>query len=168
MVPAGHVILTNKCCLSYALQQLACAPDLKDGFARLIDPLVYIARLLIDDFWGPSSEFDSGSGPLVQVGAEYLILPKSLDYTPTSTTQILANIRAPTHCPLRVDFGGGWLDVPKHARPGAYVVNCAISPLVSLNNWPYQLCGGLGGSGAHALLSGKDALQSELDLGVGW
>lgn len=36
-----------------------------------------------------------------------MILPKTLDYTPTSTTQILANIRAPSTCPLRVDFGGG-------------------------------------------------------------
>lgn len=38
-----------------------------------------------------------------------MILPKTLDYTPTSTTQILANIRAPSTCPLRVDFGGGAL-----------------------------------------------------------
>jgi hypothetical protein len=42
-----------------------------------------------------------------QVGAQYVILPKDLDYQPTSTTQILANIRAPSCCPLRVDFGGG-------------------------------------------------------------
>ena len=43
------------------------------------------------------------------MGAQYVILPKDLDYAPTSTTQILASIRAPTTCPLRVDFGGGWL-----------------------------------------------------------
>jgi hypothetical protein len=42
-----------------------------------------------------------------QVGAKYVVLPKTLDYTPISTTQILANIRAPSTCPLRVDFGGG-------------------------------------------------------------
>jgi hypothetical protein len=41
------------------------------------------------------------------VGAQYVVLPKTLDYTPISTTQILANIRAPATCPLRVDFGGG-------------------------------------------------------------
>jgi len=29
----------------------------------------------------------------------------------------------------------GWLDVPKHARQGAYIVNCAISPEVSHNDW---------------------------------
>jgi hypothetical protein len=43
----------------------------------------------------------------MQVGAQYVVLPKDLDYQPTSTTQILANIRAPSCCPLRVDFAGG-------------------------------------------------------------
>ena len=70
--------------------------------------------------------------------------------------------------PLRVDFGGGWLDVPKYAIPGAFIVNCAISPLVSLHHWPFYQGGGLGGSAAYALLMGKDSVQSELDLGVGW
>lgn len=59
-------------------------------------------------------------------------------------------------------------DVPKLARPGAFIVNCAIAPLVSLGAWPYRLGGGLGGSGAHALLSGRDGVAAELELGVGW
>jgi hypothetical protein len=62
----------------------------------------------------------------------------------------------------------GWLDVPKHARQGAYIVNCAISPLVSLHDWQFEIGGGLGGSAAHALLCGCNSVQSELDLGVGW
>lgn len=70
--------------------------------------------------------------------------------------------------PLRVDFAGGWLDVPRFARPGAYVVNCAISPPVSLTHWPYKKGAGLGGSGAWALLNGRDGVEAELDLGVGW
>eukprot|EP00775_Hariotina_reticulata_P012384 gene12384-12518_t len=134
--------------------------DFEEHFLRIKPQLLVVTE---DDKYGAVKR-----ELCAKVGAEYLILPKSLDYTPTSTTQILANIRAPTQCPLRVDFAGGWLDVPKHARAGAYVVNCAISPLVSLNNWTYHLGGGLGGSGAHALLLGKDAVQSELDLGVGW
>lgn len=69
---------------------------------------------------------------------------------------------------MRVDFAGGWLDVPRFSRPGAYVVNCAISPTVSLRNWPYEKNAGLGGSGAWALLNGLDGVASELDLGVGW
>lgn len=69
---------------------------------------------------------------------------------------------------MRVDFAGGWLDVPRLARPGAFIVNCAISPLVSIREWTYERNAGLGGSGAWALLMGLDGTQSELDLGVGW
>lgn len=103
-----------------------------------------------------------------QVGAEYVILPKTLDYEKISTTEIIQYIRAPHECPLRVDFGGGWLDVPKHAREGTYIVNCAVSPLVSLKEWPYEIGGGLGGSAGYALLMGRDSVKSELELGVGW
>lgn len=68
----------------------------------------------------------------------------------------------------RVDFGGGWLDVPKFARPGAFIVNCAISPRVSLNDNPYLIGAGLGGSAIHHILSGKNPLEEELKAGVGW
>lgn len=70
--------------------------------------------------------------------------------------------------PLRVDFAGGWLDVPQYARKDGYIVNCAISPLVSLDNWPYRKFSGLGGSGAWWLLNGKDPVQEELNMGAGW
>ena len=103
-----------------------------------------------------------------QVGAEYVILPKTLDYEKISTTEIIGYIKAPQQISLRVDFGGGWLDVPKYAREGAYIVNCAVSPLVSLREWKYEIGGGLGGSAAYAMLMGRNSLQSELDLGVGW
>ena len=58
--------------------------------------------------------------------------------------------------------------MPKHSREGAFIVNCAISPMVSLKDWPYHKSAGLGGSGAWALLNGRDSVQAELDLGVGW
>jgi len=69
--------------------------------------------------------------------------------------------------PLRVDFGGGWLDVPEYAIPGAYIVNCAITPHVTLDSWPYEQRGGLGGSAAYALLKGRDSIQEELNR-AGW
>jgi cytidyltransferase-like protein len=104
-----------------------------------------------------------------QVGAQYVILPKTPpQFSSISTTEIVRWIRAPQEAPLRVDFAGGWLDVPRFARPGGYIVNCAISPTVSLRAWPYERNAGLGGSGAWALLNGKDGVDSELDLGVGW
>jgi cytidyltransferase-like protein len=104
-----------------------------------------------------------------QVGARYHVLEKTPpECAPVSTTQVVRLIRAPKEAPLRVDFGGGWLDVPRFARPGAYIVNCAISPLVSLRDWPYRARAGLGGSGAYAMLRGDDSVSSELNLGVGW
>jgi cytidyltransferase-like protein len=104
-----------------------------------------------------------------EVGASYVILPKTPPkFQPVSTTEIVKFIRAPQEAPMRVDFGGGWLDVPRFARPGTFVVNCAISPTVSLREWPYERNAGLGGSAAWALLNGRDGVTSELDLGVGW
>jgi len=104
-----------------------------------------------------------------QVGAEYVILPKTPPrFEPVSTSSIVRWVQAPQEAPLRVDFAGGWLDVPRFARDGAYVVNCAIFPSVTLRSWPYEKQAGLGGSGAWALLNGKDGVDSELDMGVGW
>jgi cytidyltransferase-like protein len=103
-----------------------------------------------------------------ETGARYVVLPKDLDYEKTSTTDILNQIKAPSELPLRVDFAGGWLDVPKYARENAWIVNCAISPKVSLSDWPYEKSGGLGGSAAFAMLNGKDGVSEELKLGVGW
>lgn len=57
-----------------------------------------------------------------------------------------------TRVPLRIDLAGGWLDVPRFARPGAFVVNLAIQPLIGLEDNPYQRGSGLGGSAAHAIL----------------
>ena len=101
-------------------------------------------------------------------GVEYVVLPKTLNYDKISTTNILNNIRTPVTSPLRVDFGGGWLDVPSFASSDSYIVNCAVTPLVSLKDWQYKQNSGMGGSAAWAYLNGKDGIQSELDMGVGW
>jgi len=104
-----------------------------------------------------------------EVGAEYIVLPKTPPkFEPVSTSSIVRWVQAPTEAPLRVDLAGGWLDVPRHSIPGEFIVNCAISPMVSLREWPYEKQAGLGGSGAWALLNGKDGVASEIDLGVGW
>lgn len=99
---------------------------------------------------------------------KFVVLPKSTNCTPTSTTSILATIKKVSEVPLRVDFAGGWLDVPKLSKKGCYIVNCSITPKVSLQNWPYEKSGGLGGSAAYAILKVKNGIESELNLGVGW
>jgi cytidyltransferase-like protein len=104
-----------------------------------------------------------------KVGATYIVLPKTPpQYEQVSTTQLVKWIKAPTQSPLRVDLAGGWLDVPKYSREGAYIVNCAISPLVSLKEWGYNKNAGLGGSGAWSLLNGNTGVEDEINLGVGW
>ena len=104
-----------------------------------------------------------------EVGAEYRVLAKTPPrFEPVSTSEIVRYIRAPKEAPLRVDFAGGWLDVPKFARGGAYVVNCSISPTVSLDKWDYEKRSGLGGSAAWAIINGHSGTLKELELGVGW
>ncbi len=135
--------------------------DFKEHFLQLRPDVLAVTE---DDKYGPLKR-----ALCAEVGARYVVMPKTPpQFPPVSTTSIVRFIRAPEVAPLRVDFAGGWLDVPRYAREGAYVVNCAISPTVSLRAWPYERNAGLGGSGAWALLNGKDGIGSELDLGVGW
>jgi cytidyltransferase-like protein len=135
--------------------------DFKDDFLRIKPAILAVTE---DDKYAAAKR-----ALCDEVGARYVVLPKTPPrFKPVSTSSIVRHIRAPQVAPLRVDFAGGWLDVPRLARPGAHIVNCAISPLVSLDNWPYEKMSGLGGSGAWALLNGYDGVTSELDLGVGW
>jgi len=104
-----------------------------------------------------------------EVGATYHVLAKTPPkFAPVSSSGIVKWVKAPTEAPLRVDFAGGWLDVPRHSRAGAFVVNCAVSPMVSLREWGYKKRAGLGGSGAWALLNGENGVDAEINLGVGW
>ncbi|MCH7226446.1 adenylyltransferase/cytidyltransferase family protein [Haloferula sp. A504] len=135
--------------------------DFKDHFLRIQPDILAVTE---DDQYGQLKR-----DLCDQVGARYVVLPKTPPrFAPVSTSSIVRWVQAPTEAPLRVDFAGGWLDVPRFARDGAFVVNCAISPLVSLREWPYERQAGLGGSGAWALLNGRCGIESEIELGVGW
>lgn len=135
--------------------------DFKEHFMRLKPDYLVVTE---DD------QYESVKRKLcAEVGAKYVVLPKTPPrFAPVSSSGIVKWVKAPTDAPLRVDFAGGWLDVPKHSIAGKYIVNCSISPLVSLREWDYEKKSGLGGSGAWALLNGKDGVESELNLGVGW
>lgn len=67
----------------------------------------------------------------------------------------------PAVVPLRVDFAGGWLDVPKFAVDNSVVVNCAIEPF---NCAPGS---GLGGSARAAILRGECPFETESKI-AGW
>ena len=135
--------------------------DFVEDFRRLKPDILAVTE---DDQYG-----DLKRALCAEVGAEYIVLPKTPpQYEPVSTSQLVKWIRAPKDAPLRVDFAGGWLDVPRHARQGAFIVNCAIQPKVSLRDWGYERNAGLGGSGAWALLNGNTGVEEEIALGVGW
>lgn len=135
--------------------------DFEEDFLRIRPDFLIVTE---DDKYG-----DLKRGLCEQVGAQYAVLPKTPPrFEPVSTSSIVRWVQAPTEAPVRVDFAGGWLDVPRFSRPGEYIVNCAISPLVSLREWPFEKLAGLGGSGAWALLNGRDGFESEISLGVGW
>ncbi|MEY4243233.1 MAG: hypothetical protein RLZZ245_818, partial [Verrucomicrobiota bacterium] len=135
--------------------------DFEEDFLRIRPDFLIVTE---DDKYG-----DVKRELCAAVGAKYTLLPKTPPrFAPVSTSSIVRWVQAPTEAPLRVDLAGGWLDVPRFSRPGEYIVNCAISPLVSLREWPYEKQAGLGGSGAWALLNGRDGVESEIDLGVGW
>lgn len=66
--------------------------------------------------------------------------------------------------PARVDFAGGWLDVPKLSRRDGYIVNCSITPSTTLEHKPFDCGSGMGMSAIGSILSGKDPFLTE----VGW
>ena len=104
--------------------------DFKQEFLRLRPDILAVTE---DDKYTPLKQ-----ALCAQTGTRYVVLPKTPpQFPPISTTEIVRWIRAPQEAPLRVDFAGGWLDVPRFARPDGYIVNCTISPTVSLRAWPY-------------------------------
>ncbi len=105
----------------------------------------------------------------LEQGVQFVVLEKTLPPgMQTSSTEVVERIKAPNHTPLRVDFGGGWLDMPEYAMEGEFIVNCSISPTVSLKEWHFRQGAGLGGSGAWSVLNGWDPVRSAHGIGTGW
>jgi cytidyltransferase-like protein len=74
------------------------------------------------------------------------IVPEGLH--PTSTTRIIDKINFSFKAPLRIDFAGGWADVPyiMHGKTG-YVSNVAIKPLIEYKDGKFNFSGYPRGSG---------------------
>lgn len=70
------------------------------------------------------------------------------ELSPTSTTRIINKINYAYKAPLRIDFAGGWTDVPyiMDGRKG-YVSNVAIKPLIEMKNGNFNFSGYPRGSG---------------------
>jgi cytidyltransferase-like protein len=74
------------------------------------------------------------------------IVPPELE--PTSTTRIIDKINFAYRAPLRIDFAGGWTDVPyiMGSKLG-YVSNITIGPLIELKSGRFNFSGYPRGSG---------------------
>lgn len=70
------------------------------------------------------------------------------ELTPTSTTKIINKINYSLKAPLRIDFAGGWTDVPyiMNGMKG-YVSNVAIRPLIEYKSGEFNFSGYPRGSG---------------------
>lgn len=74
------------------------------------------------------------------------VVPPELEAT--SSSRIIDKINFSYKAPLRIDFSGGWADVPfiMHGVPG-YVTNAAITPLIEYKNGAFNFAGYPRGSG---------------------
>jgi cytidyltransferase-like protein len=82
------------------------------------------------------------------------IVPEGLH--PTSTTNIIDKINFSFKAPLRIDFAGGWADVPfiMHGEPG-FVSNVAIKPLIEYHSGKFNFSGYPRGSGLSTSTAAK-------------
>jgi len=154
----------------YCVDAVAAGVDLPPelNFATaLIDRKPDILAVTEDDKYG-----DAKKKLCTEYGVQYVVLPKTppafIDTTPVSSSSIRELIARPVEVPVRVDLAGGWLDVPKLAVGGGFIVNCAITPMLTLTNKAYEAGGGIGGSAAWSLLNGENPIIFELESGVGW
>lgn len=82
------------------------------------------------------------------------VVPEEL--VPTSTTNIINKINFCLKAPLRIDFAGGWTDIPfiMNGKKG-YVSNVAISPLIEMRAGQFNFSGYPRGSGLSTSTAAK-------------
>ena len=82
------------------------------------------------------------------------VVPGELE--PTSTSRIIDKINFSYKAPLRIDFSGGWADVPfiMHGKPG-FVTNAAIKPLIEYKLGKFNFSGYPRGSGLSTSTAAK-------------
>jgi len=97
------------------------------------------------DIWGAISDephLEEKRELAKKLGIELVVIPRILDYKPVTSTDLFNKIKTPRELPLKVNFAGGWLSAPRSNIKEGYIINCAISPLASLEKWPYKIKSG--------------------------
>jgi D-glycero-alpha-D-manno-heptose-7-phosphate kinase len=91
-------------------------------------------------------------------GIEFALVPRVVpeELIPTSTSKIIHKINFSLKAPLRIDFAGGWTDVPyiMNGEKG-YVSNIAIRPLIELKGGKFNFSGYPRGSGLSTSTAAK-------------
>ncbi|MEM1134901.1 MAG: adenylyltransferase/cytidyltransferase family protein [Bacteroidota bacterium] len=105
---------------------------------------------------------DSGIAFKKELCSKLSITPKTVsrvvpaELIPTSTTNIINKINYSFRAPLRIDFAGGWTDVPyiMYGKKG-YVSNVAIKPLIEYKSGRFNFSGYPRGSGLSTSTAAK-------------
>jgi cytidyltransferase-like protein len=152
---------TNRLYLVAAMQDVDYAvlnsPDLLPGkmdHAPILENLRPDVYIINDD----DSEIESKRALCGRLGITMQFVSRMVpaELEATSSSRIIDKINFSYKAPLRIDFSGGWADVPfiMHGRPG-YVTNAAIKPLIEYKHGKFNFSGYPRGSGLSTSTAAK-------------
>lgn len=126
----------------------------KIDFQNIIEKLRPDIFILNDDDSGVELKTQMCTSYGVKIQFVPRIVPPELEAT--STTRIIDKINFAYRAPLRIDFSGGWADVPfiMHGKIG-YVSNVAIKPLIEYKGNKFNFSGYPRGSGLSTSTAAK-------------
>ncbi len=126
----------------------------KIDFADVLEKLRPDIFVLNDDDSGIAAKQELCKKLGVEIRFVQRIVPEELE--PTSTTRIIDKINFSFKAPLRIDFAGGWTDVPyiMNGEKG-YVSNVAIRPLIEFKGGNFNFSGYPRGSGLSTSTAAK-------------
>lgn len=126
----------------------------KIDFKNILEQLRPDTFILNDDDSGLAQKKAICDSLGIKIGLVQRIVPEELE--PTSTTRIIDRINFSFKAPLRIDFAGGWTDVPfiMEGEKG-YVSNVAIKPLIEYKAGRFNFSGYPRGSGLSTSTAAK-------------
>lgn len=126
----------------------------KIDFKNILEQLKPDVFILNDDDSGVELKKEICDKIGIEIAFVKREVPEELE--PTSTTRIIDKINFAFRAPLRIDFAGGWADVP-YIMNGVtgYVSNIAIKPLIEFKAGRFNFSGYPRGSGLSTSTAAK-------------
>lgn len=126
----------------------------KIDFKNILEELRPDTFILNDDDSGLKAKKAICDSLGIKINFVQRIVPEELE--PTSTTRIIDKINFSFKAPLRIDFAGGWSDVP-YIMDGekGFVSNVAIKPLIEYKAGNFNFSGYPRGSGLSTSTAAK-------------